>query len=101
MPAVRIELAAYLVGYMFVGFQPTIAEATGSMEPLPWWGQLGVCGMIGFLHWWTIGRTIPQLAATQERGMNSMADEIKGMRDDLNTSSERQLTLLGELVKKS
>jgi len=95
----KVELAIYIMGYLFAGFQPIIAEATGAMEPLPWWGQLGVCGMIGFLHWWTIGKTIPEMNKTNKEGMTDLAAEVRGMRDDFNTASEHQILLLSEAIK--
>lgn len=92
--AMKITAAFTIVGMLFTAVQPALAQAVDAMPPLSPWGQLGVCGLLGLLHWWTIAKTIPKIAEEHQKGYETMANEFKELRAVLQKNMEQQLSCL-------
>jgi len=83
-----------------------IATTTDTIPSLPNGADTVTAATLAGVIAWLLGKTIPDLTKTNREGMHEVANEVKGMRDDFTTASERQLnqqqqqlTLLGEIVR--
>lgn len=109
-----ISETAAVVGVVFGAVQPKIAEASGLVDPLSNWAQVGVCGLFGVILIVLIyknAESSKEVAASNERGMRSMgeanergmqavAGEVRGMRDDMQEMQTKQFDLLREVVNR-
>lgn len=73
--------------------QPFVAQVADA-EPLSLLAQFGFSGVIAFLHWWAVAKTIPSISDKHKEGMTAVASEVKGLRGDLQANMQEQLQIL-------
>lgn len=76
---------ASVIGGLWSG---QLANAVG--VDMPWFAQFGLCGLFGFLLWWSMERGDRRSAKATE----DLKDEICGMRSDLTSGQDKTNELL-------
>jgi hypothetical protein len=90
---VKLLLAAALFG--FAG-SPLLAQATETS--LPWYADLGVCGLLGSIVWWLIAKTIPKMTDDLKTTCGDLGDKFEkgmdGVKAEIRAGNDSQLALL-------
>lgn len=95
---IKLVLASTLLGIACPFAQPLVADSIG-MEPFSGWQQFGFAGLMAALHWWTVAKTIPIISQSHKEGLNEVAQQVSGLRTDLNTHMDSQLDFLKETIR--
>ena len=77
---------------------PFIAETTGVDILRNPWVQLGGMGIFGFLLWWLIAKTIPEISKQHRDGLGAISQEVHGLRDDIKTGMHEQNKMLRDVL---
>lgn len=103
-----------LIAFSIVGLlgsaasKPLLAEAAA--VDMPWPAQFGLCSLFGWMLWWAMAKTIPQISKdakdaaieaskSHSASLDNLSEKMEGVRAEIRAGNDSQLALLRNVLQ--